>query len=391
MLTIIARESDRPFEVAADSNDDEFSPRPLIEIITTVSEAAKHHYGHLDHGITPPPGNFDDDNGFGNVKVKEVESTEMIVHSKYLINAFNAVIGSYPGTNFLEETVSIEAPYHALIQHRDSLSRYKIAQPACHDDEYAITTAKHIDVLLSLLDKTYGEKIRDEEARYKRNPPAATFELLWLLFKPGEVVYMECHNAWAPFVITRVDTERDIDGKLLWYRVSCWDIRFLRGRMRRCMYAFIIGAFSGEQVISTLELVPAAFFPEDLQKQDGLLMCEKQIAIGKTYWELVKRPAYKEYDGKTIDRDSTRTAHVSRIAQVLSCLQRLVHTDLFLSRPQDVSLLTPKAMSASVISLPMRQTITRRDIPTCHHPLWPTLYLPNLAASLPNLTRVATA
>ncbi|ROW07796.1 hypothetical protein VMCG_03584 [Cytospora schulzeri] len=313
-----SRESDKPFDVAADSNDDEESSlKPVIEIITTVSETGNSRNDPMPYRSPPPPvyydsqSEFDYDDGHVNANIQKVEKTEMIVHSKHLINAFNAVIGSYPGTNFLGETVSIEAPYYALIYHRDGLSRYRIAQPALHDDEYAITTAKHIDVLLSFLDKTYGEKIHEEEARHKRTPPVATSDWLWLLLKPGEVIYKKLQNTWAPFIISHVDSEHDRDGKLLRYHVDCWDIRFLHGRMKRCMNVFTIPAFSGEQAISTLEVVPAAFFPENLQKQDGLLMADKQIAIGKTYWELVKRPTYKEYDGKSVDVVSMRRGHVT--------------------------------------------------------------------------------
>lgn len=315
-----SRESDKPFDVAADSNEDEgSSPKPVIEIITTVSETVNNHGSPMAYmpPAPPPPAfygsqsDFDGDDGLVNAKVKKVGKTEMIVHSKHLINALNAVIGSYPGTDFLGETVSIGAPYHALIHHRDALSRYRITQPACHDDEYAATTAKHIDVLLSFLDKTYGEKIRDEEARHKRAPPAATSDWLWLLLKPGEVIYKELQNTWTPFVIDHVNINHDQNSKLLRYHVDCWDIRFSQGRMRRCMNVFTLRAFSGEQAISTLDVIPAAFFPENLQKQDGLLMADKQIALGKTYWELVKRPAYKEYDGKSVDIDATRTGHVT--------------------------------------------------------------------------------
>lgn len=248
-----------------------------------------------------------------NPRTVKVEKTEMVVHSRHLINAFNAVIGSYPGTNFLQEIVTIEAPYYALFHHRDALSRYRIAQPACHDDDYAATTAKHIDVLLAFLDKTYGDKIRDEEARHKRGPPAATFEWLWLLLKPGEVIYKEVQNRWTPFVIGHIDSVHDQDGKLLRYNIESWDICFAQGRMRRCMFRMSIRAFSGEKTISTLEAIPAAFFPDDLKKQGGLPMAEKQIAIGKEYWELVKRPTFKEYDGQSVDRDELRTGHVSRV------------------------------------------------------------------------------
>ncbi|ROW14745.1 hypothetical protein VPNG_03682 [Cytospora leucostoma] len=308
-----SRESDKPFDVASDSSKDEdTSHKPVIEIITTVSETVRY---------PPPPrrahcydSQSEIDNGTmheDNPRTVKAEKTEMAVHSKHLINAFNAVIGSYSGTNFLEEIVTIEAPYYALIHHRDALSRYRIAQPACHDDDYATTTAKHIDVLLAFLNKTYGDKIRDEEARHKLGPPVATFEWLWLLLKPGDVIYKEVQNSWTPFVIGHIDPVRDVDGRLLRYNIESWDICFAQGRMRRCMYNVTIRAFSGEKTISTLEAIPAAFFPNDLQKQGGLLMAEKQIAIGKEYWELVKRPTFKEYNGQSVDRDELRTGHIT--------------------------------------------------------------------------------
>ena len=316
MLTDPARESDKPFDVATDSNNDEdTSLKPVIEIITTVSQTVKNRRGAKGYPPPPPPGYYDsgsesDDDDEDDIRVKKIEKTEMVVHSKHLIDAFNAVIGSYPGTNFLGETVSIQAPYHALIHHRDALSRYRIAQPACHEEEYAATAAKHIDVLLAFLDRTYGDKIRDEEARHKRTPSAATFDWLWLLLKPGEVIYKDIQNIRTPFVISHVETDHDRDGKLLRYNIDCWDIRFSQGRMRRCTNMFTIRAFSGEQAISTIDVIPAAFFPEDLQKQGGFPMAEKQIALGKEYWELVKRPAFKEYDGQSVDRDEARSGHV---------------------------------------------------------------------------------
>ncbi|KUI58146.1 ATPase family AAA domain-containing protein 3B [Cytospora mali] len=311
-----SRESDEPFVITADSDQDgDSSLKPVIEIITTVSEAVNIPRLGRPHPRAPPPppvvyyddrNEFNGDNGSNKFKIEKTEKTEIVVHSRYLTNAFNAVIGSYPDTNFLGKTVSIEAPYYAFMHHRDALSRYRIAQPACHNDEYATITAQHIDILLSFLDRTYGDKIRDEEARHKRTPPAATFDLLWLLLKPGEVIYKKVQNVWTPFVISSIST---FATKI--YTIDCWDIRVQGGRMKRCMNVFPIQAFSGEQAISTLEVVPAAFFRDDFQKQDGMFMAEKQIAMGKMYWELVKRPAYKEYDGKLIDRDNLRTGHIT--------------------------------------------------------------------------------
>lgn len=229
------------------------------------------------------------------------------------VNAFRAVIGSYPGVDFLGETVSLEAPYHALTHHRDDLSRYRIAQPPCHNDEYAAITAKHIDVLLGFLDKTYGDRIREEEARHERSTPVATCDWLWLLFKPGEVVYKRLHNVWVPFIIDQVARIYERGGRLRRYEVECWAVHFSEGKMRRYTKLLNITAFSGEQAISSLEVIPAAFFPEDLANQGGVTMANKQIAMGKLYWELAKRPAYKEHDGQVIMKNGEQTGNVSYI------------------------------------------------------------------------------
>ncbi|KAF3764453.1 P-loop containing nucleoside triphosphate hydrolase protein [Cryphonectria parasitica EP155] len=236
----------------------------------------------------------------------------MVVKSKHLIAAFNAVVGSYLGTNFFGDTVTIRAPYCPLIRYRSALSRYRSAQPACHDDEYAATTAKHIDVLLEYLDKAYGNQIREEEARHKRSPPVATFEWLWLAFKPGEVVYRKIHDVWTAFVIGNVSAKHRADnGKVKEYKIDCWNIRYRQERMQRTSSTFEISPFPGEQALHTLAGVPAAFFPEDLDQQGGLTMAQRQIKMGKMYWELVKRPSYKEYDGRLVDRDGRRGGHLA--------------------------------------------------------------------------------
>lgn len=172
-------------------------------------------------------------------------------------------------------------------------------------------------MLLEFLDKTYGDRVREEEARHRRSTPVATCDWLWLLFKPGEVIYKELHNVWVPFIIDQLIAAHGRDGKLHHYEVDCWGVHFSNGKMRRYTKTYIIMAFSGEQSVFSLEVVPAAFFPEDLVKQGGLSMADKQIAMGKLYWELAKRPAYKEHDGQVLMRHGENTGHVSQNFPIL--------------------------------------------------------------------------
>lgn len=321
-----------------------------------------------------------------------------------------AVIGSYPGVDFLGETVSFEAPYHALFHHRDALSRYRISQPSCHDDKYAVSTARHIDILLEFLEKTYGDRIREEEARHRRGMPVATWDWLWLIFKPGEVIYKELHNVWVPFIIDQVFQNDGRDGATRQYQVDCWGVHFSQGKMRRYTKAYNIREFLGEQSISGLEVIPAAFFPEDLGKQGGLSMADNQIAMGKLYWELAKRPAYKEHDGQVLINHGGKTVYVSRNFSTLptgpgpalshlfalnECTYaNIMLTSLFLRTLDELSS-TPKAMTASVWVLDPTAlgALLHRILDTCrlhHHHSGPSHSLVRTAGVRPVPKKVMT-
>lgn len=336
-----ARESDKPFDIVDNDTHEETSTtnKPIFEIITNVQNIKKRRSGVNDAdsvisesvvSTSDSEDSDDEEYDIDNMKVRKVGADVMVVHSEHLLNAFNAVIGTYTGTNFLGKSVTIEAPYQPLVHYRNALSRYRVAQPDCHDYDYANTTAKHIDVLLGYLDKTYGDEIREEEARHKKSTPTATSGWFWLLLKPGEVIYRQIQNVWMPFVIGNVMTYPCGDsGNTAMHSISCWDISFSMGRMRRCGSQCTIQAFSGEQAIHTLDIIPAAFFPDDLKKQGGLTMSERQIQMGKLYWELVKRPAYKEYDGDLVERGGMRGGKVSKSLLVIPHkLQRLFLTSL---------------------------------------------------------------
>jgi hypothetical protein len=159
-------------------------------------------YNPYDHGMQYGP--RPRDGGAPEAKVTKAEKTMMVIHSRHLINALKAVVGYYPDTSFAGEEVKIEAPYYVLVHHRAALLQYKVSQPETHDEEYASTAAKHIGTLLGFLETTYGQQIREEDGRHKRSTPTVTFDYLWLLLRPGEVIYTQYDNTWTPFVISRV-------------------------------------------------------------------------------------------------------------------------------------------------------------------------------------------
>ena len=273
--------------------------KPILEIVTKISTQFVRNTARGPHP-PPPPAHYDA-HGFPMVfqpsednsdfSLTKVEQTTMVINSAYLINALKAVVGYYPGFSFIGSSVHINAPYQVLVHNRAALARYKVSQPETHDEGYAFTTARHIDVLLSFLEKTLGEQIREEEERYSSSTPKATFDKLWLLLKPGTVVYAESDQNWTPFVISSVCfTIPSEVNRPKAYSVNCWNISYSGNRFSRVMQNFMIEPFSGEEAIKNLRVIPARFFKGQNHDMSPPDVSAKQIELGKFAWELAKRP-----------------------------------------------------------------------------------------------------
>ncbi|GAW21272.1 hypothetical protein ANO14919_107910 [Xylariales sp. No.14919] len=226
----------------------------------------------------------------------------MNIYSQYLIHALQAVISYYPRVNLQDSPVSIPAPYRLLYLHRAELAYYRDNQPASHSPEYAETTAYHIDVLLKFLAENMGETLVKEEALHKMGYPSATFDLFWLLLKPGQIIYGKRYGLWTPYVISSVTAGSS--NTFNPYKVDCWYLESNGVVVKRYMESFRIQPWTGEQSINSLPIVPEAFWVEDEVAQGGKTMREKCIEEGRLYWELLKKPTYMEYDGQLVNPSS---------------------------------------------------------------------------------------
>jgi hypothetical protein len=297
--------------------------RPVLEIITEVYPARNNR----PYNRPPPPLRNQEDRpitdvfeGYGSrlddgaIDIEREPATYaprisqpfMNIHSAHLINALKAVVAYYPKFSLEGKIVEVDSPYQVLYHHRRELAHYKDHQPWTHSPEYAAITAKHIDILLNFLDDNLGEEIRREEERHKLETPRATFDLFWLLLKPGEVFYAKRHDIWAPYVVSSVNTGKNVNNSSRdSYKVNCWMLESNGTKVNRYMHTFYLSPWLGEQEIGGLSVIPINFWPENLEAQGGVTMKEKNIALGKSYWELLKRPTYMEYEGLLVNSGTT--------------------------------------------------------------------------------------
>ncbi|KAI1291191.1 P-loop containing nucleoside triphosphate hydrolase protein [Xylaria venustula] len=269
-----------------ESDDD----KPVLDIVYKVTKHTDHYKrreraNYNDRPLTAAfdlnEYRFDDEEDDDHDEVAATSPAKpaitMNIHSQYLIHALQAVISYYQRVNLKDCPISVPAPYRLLYLHRAELARYRDNQPACHSPEYAETTSRHIDVLLNFLAENLGEGLAKEEALHELDHPSATFDLFWLLLKPGQVIYGKRYGLWTPYVISSVRAGSTNNFSV--YK-------------------------TGEQPIASLSVIPEAFWVEDKAAQGGRTMREKCIEEGRLYWELLKKPTYMEYDGQLVNCSS---------------------------------------------------------------------------------------
>ncbi|RFU76758.1 tob3 member of aaa-atpase family [Trichoderma arundinaceum] len=314
------------YEIRLDEADEygERIKKPVFEIVTTVCIEGKpddhrrishprRAHPQIDRPITSAFENVDyrsdgyyteDEHYYDPVTSPQADLPHMVIYSEHLINALRAVVRYYPHISLNGKTIQINAPYRVLYHHRRELSEYRDNQPDAHSAEYAETTAKHIDVLLKYLDESLKDEISKEEELHKLETPMATFDYFWLLLKPGDVIYTKRYDIWTPLIISSVSIGSRVHATPESYRINCWLLESNGTKVGRFMESYVVAPWPGEQAISSLSVIPAAFWKEDLAAQGGLAMREKLIEEGKLYWELLKRPTYMEYDGLLVNSGS---------------------------------------------------------------------------------------
>lgn len=251
----------------------------------------------------------------------ELHSTFMIVKSPHLNNAIRAVVDYYPAIILRGASINIPAPYRVLYHHREALAKYKNNQPKTHDPEYADTTAKHIDVLLNFLDKSWGQDIRDEEALHLRALPTATNDKLWMLYKPGDVVFSKCCGKWTAYVVSQFLSGAIVVGSSpLAHRIHAWKLSYSTDSFLRTMHELKVEAFRGEQAITNLSVVPARFFRGANGNEEPAAVLAEHVRLGKLAWELSKSPAYMSYEGNlaTHERDDEDWSHPTNTTGFMS-------------------------------------------------------------------------
>jgi hypothetical protein len=116
---------------------------------------------------------------------QDIERTELLVQSPYLVSALQEVITKYPGVNIQSKAIVIRDLPECIFHYRTELQRYGARLLDLAPQKHLSLLLQHsFNVLKLQLNRYYGAMIFS-------NSPGLNFEDLWMAFRPGDLLF---HN-----------------------------------------------------------------------------------------------------------------------------------------------------------------------------------------------------
>ncbi|KAJ4305940.1 hypothetical protein N0V90_001473 [Kalmusia sp. IMI 367209] len=230
----------------------------------------------------------------------------MRIYSHCVINALQSVVNYYPRHSVIGDPIELFEPYAILVHHWDALKEYRekfrpevLSQDVDSKDCLLMDTYEHLGYILDFLEDMWGEKVRKEKERWAQAVPTASYEMLWLLLKPGTDVYFDIDRSRSrePFVVSHVYMGM-YNKAVFEYKVRLWhlggsDHRYIQPEEMDAT----IRRFDGERPIQSLEVFPCQYLDGHEKRKAAL------IKRGQRFLELRhKKCMYFDGESSTVPR-----------------------------------------------------------------------------------------
>ena len=181
-------------------------------------------------------------------------------------------------------------------------------QKAIDDSPCDEETASHLRTLLQFITPWYETNVVPEYKLYKQKPPMATFNRLWLLFRPGDDVFVrsKINGELEGFVVLSTDykqadptmgTKREAHIRL---RVVVWRFAYDGVQLFRTSKDIEIQEWDGEREMTSLDV-----FPVEFQHDEGNAKA-RLVTRGERFFDLIK----EKHAFRTYRSPKSRVSHV---------------------------------------------------------------------------------
>ena len=258
------------------------------------------------------------------IEVLAEVGTYMTIRSKHVLDILRDIVHYHPSLPPRATELVLQEPFCMLLHHHKELAerRDELKQAASElgspEGNSSSTAHEHLAYLMDFTHQRYADAMSRETARHRETRAMCTYEWVWLLFRPGSIVYSWDHNTLKAHIVEEHDrAEGDKTGgkirpKVLSdaddeerlppperLKVLIWTIDFDGERLGRRRITVSIPAFDGEKSILSLPIFPKEYLKYDKRVHDTLSTEDFLTQRGKLFLEMARR-TYRDYHGETV-------------------------------------------------------------------------------------------
>lgn len=227
--------------------------------------------------------------------------------SPAVCEALRCVVDYFPKVDLSGTVIKVYEPFEIFVFFERELTEYRNRLGSCDSDAVPTSCAnrfahKHIGIVQDFVKERVQEVVDAERERHARG--YATFDMLWLLWRPGTDVYFDFHNMGEhePHVLLQVDFTLT-NGTTKGYSVTCWHIDSNAEWVGPAARQDRIDRFSGEKEITSLRVYPCEYlrFKRGLEEGDLKAIRDHFTNRGRVWYDLRRKKRCYYFDGISAD------------------------------------------------------------------------------------------
>lgn len=219
--------------------------------------------------------------------------------------ALRCVVDYYPSVHLSGTNIKVLEPFEILVFYERELTEYRNRLDNGPPEEESGHCAnryasKHIGIVQDFVRKRVQIDVEAERERHSRG--FATFDMLWLLYKPGSDCYYDASDIGEhePYVVKDVKHSL-VNGAANSYELTCWNIDGTSSWVGACEVSSTIQRFAGEKEIVSFCAYPCEYlrFSKDIAEGDPEKIREHFTNQGKKWYALRQKKHCYAFDGLT--------------------------------------------------------------------------------------------
>ncbi|KAI0186130.1 hypothetical protein EV127DRAFT_187542 [Xylaria flabelliformis] len=224
--------------------------------------------------------------------------------SPAVVEALRCTVDYFPHVDLSGSTVDIFEPYEIFIFFERQLNEYRERLEKATDNGMSpllcinLYACKHVSIVQQFVKERTQLSVDAERERHARG--YATFDMLWLLYKPGSDVYYDLPNVgeYEPYV-TKGVTSTGQNGATSQYTISFWNMKADFFWVGPSVVSHTEDRFAGEKKITTLQAFPCEYlhFTENLNELDTERIRNHFIERGKKWYETRRGKRWYWFEG----------------------------------------------------------------------------------------------